>query len=166
MDMKNSNRLLSLDALRGFDMFWIIGWGAMWNGLAKLTDWPFFNWLSFQLTHPDWHGFRFYDLIFPLFLFIAGISFPFSLEKSQQTGIPQKSIIAKIVKRALTLVFLGFVCNGFLNLAFVKIGSASELGFLSFDISAVRFAHVLGRIGLAWMFAAFIFMGTKNCPSV
>ena len=162
METKNTNRLLSLDALRGFDMFWIIGWGAIWSGLAALTNWPLFNWWAFQLTHPDWHGFRFYDLIFPLFLFIAGISFPFSLEKSLQKGISQKAINIKIVKRALMLVFLGFVSNGFLRLAFIKIGSDCEGGFLCFDFSAIRFAHVLGRIGLSWMFAAFIFMKIKK----
>ena len=76
-----SKRLYSLDALRGFDMFWITGGEAIFAGLASLTGWPVFNWCAMQLEHVQWNGFHFYDMIFPLFLFIAGISFPFSLAK-------------------------------------------------------------------------------------
>jgi predicted acyltransferase len=141
----NNERLLSIDALRGFDMFWIIGWGSIWHSLAELTGSPFLNWWSFQMTHAEWEGFRFYDFIFPLFLFIAGISFPFSLDKSRQKGIAQKSLYFKIIKRALILVLLGFVFNGFLKL---------EFGWF-------RYTSVLGRIGLAWMFAAIIFINVK-----
>jgi len=136
---------MSLDALRGFDMFWIIGWGKIWHHLAKLTDWPFFNWWSMQMTHVEWEGFHFYDLIFPLFLFIAGISFPFSLEKSLQKGISKKRLYWRIIKRALILVFLGLVFNG----------------FLKFNLNDQRYTGVLIVIGLAWMFGAFIFINTK-----
>ena len=144
--MKTNERLLSLDALRGFDMFWIIGWGRIWHELAKLTDWPLFNWWSTQMNHCEWDGFHFYDLIFPLFLFIAGISFPFSLEKSQQKGLSKKAIYIRIIKRGLILVFLGLVFNG----------------FLKFNFDAQRYSGVLIRIGLAWMFAALIFINTKR----
>ena len=67
-----SQRLLSLDALRGFDMFWIIGGEGVAHAAAALTGWGWLAWLSGQLHHPEWNGFTFYDLIFPLFLFIAG----------------------------------------------------------------------------------------------
>ena len=142
----NSDRLVSLDALRGFDMFWIIGWGGIWHGLAQLTDWSIFNWWSTQMTHVEWNGFHFYDMIFPLFLFIAGISFPFSLEKSLQKGLGKKNLYFRIVKRGLILVFLGLVFNGLLR----------------FDFETQRYSSVLGRIGLAWMFSALIFMNTKR----
>ena len=142
----NPERLLSLDALRGFDMFWIIGSGRLWHELAKLTDWPIFNWWSTQMRHCEWNGFHFYDLIFPLFLFIAGISFPFSLEKSRQKGVAQKALYFRIIKRGLILVFLGLVFNGLLKL----------------DFDTQRYSGVLTRIGLAWMFAALIFINTKR----
>ena len=145
MSTKN-DRLLSLDALRGFDMFWIIGWGGIWHGLAELTDWSVFNWWSVQMTHVEWEGFRFYDMIFPLFLFIAGISFPYSFEKSQQRGITGKSLYFRIIKRGLLLVLLGLVFNG----------------LLKFDFDTQRYSSVLGRIGMAWMFAALIFINTKR----
>ncbi len=64
-------RLYSLDALRGFDMFWIMGADGIVRSLAKATGSPFLGIISEQMEHPDWNGFHFYDLIFPLFLLIA-----------------------------------------------------------------------------------------------
>src|SRR5437867_7047079 len=70
-------RLISVDALRGFDMFWIIGAGSFMDGLSKTTATGITRVLADQLDHADWVGFRFYDLIFPLFVFIVGISLVF-----------------------------------------------------------------------------------------
>ena len=67
-------RLYSLDALRGFDMFWIMGAEEIVNTMSRATGNSFWNGFANQLTHPDWNGFHFYDLIFPLFLFIAGVA--------------------------------------------------------------------------------------------
>jgi len=155
-------RLQSLDALRGFDMFWIAGGGGIFAGLASLTGWAPLVWWEKQLEHVAWHGFAFEDMIFPLFLFIAGISFPFSMAKRMENGVSQKSMYRQIFKRGLLLVLFGMIYNGLLNFAFVKVGSASETGMLSFDWSKMRFASVLGRIGLSWMFAALIFMNTRK----
>ena len=94
-----SNRMLSLDALRGFDMFWIMGGGAIFIGLAKLSDWPLVQWWADQQEHVPWHGFHFEDMIFPLFLFIAGISFPFSLAKRLSKHESRRSIYKHIVSR-------------------------------------------------------------------
>ena len=76
-EVKNQ-RLQSLDALRGFDMFFIMGGGALFVGLATWCPTPFFQAIASQMEHVPWHGFAFEDMIFPLFLFIAGISFPYS----------------------------------------------------------------------------------------
>ena len=146
MEKSQIQRLQSLDALRGFDMFWIIGGGGIFAGLASLTDWPILNWWANQLEHVEWHGFAFFDMIFPLFLFIAGISFPFSLAKSNQKGTSRKELYYKIIRRGLLLVLFGLVYNGI-----------SKLNFDDF-----RYASVLGRIGLSWMFAALIFFNTKK----
>lgn len=146
MKPEKTQRLQSLDALRGFDMFFIIGWGELWFGLATLTGWPIFEWWASQMKHAEWHGFTFYDMIFPLFLFIAGISFPYSMEKSFRNGLSKKSLHWRIVKRALILVLLGMIYNG----------------LLKFDVGNIRFSSVLGRIGLAWMFAAFIFLNARR----
>lgn len=142
----NTQRLQSLDALRGFDMFWIAGGKGIFVGLAAITGWPVLEWWKSQMGHVDWNGFAFYDMIFPLFLFIAGISFPFSMEKSLQKGVSHKDLYLRIFKRGITLVLLGMIYNG----------------LLKFDFENMRYASVLGRIGLAWMFAALIFINTKT----
>src|ERR1700676_4036565 len=72
-------RLYSLDALRGFDMFWIMGLGGVIQDLTKGSKSPFWNAFSDQFEHPVWNGFAFWDLIFPLFMFMAGVSTPYSV---------------------------------------------------------------------------------------
>ncbi len=138
-------RLQSLDALRGFDMFWIMGGEAIFTGLAALTGWPVFKWWAGQLEHVPWNGFHFYDMIFPMFLFIAGISFPFSLAKRTAKNDSRQSIYKHVITRGLVLVVLGIIYNN----------------GVVFNFDTMRYGSVLGRIGLAWMFAALIFMNTK-----
>jgi predicted acyltransferase len=148
--MENENkpatkRLYSLDALRGFDMFWIMGGEGIFVGLASLTGWPILKIWAEQLEHVPWNGFHFYDMIFPLFLFIAGISFPFSLAKRIAKNNSRSSIYKHIISRGLILVLLGILYNNGVR----------------FDFAHLRYGSVLGRIGLAWMFGALIFMNTK-----
>ena len=69
-----SQRLHSLDALRGLDMLMIIGLDRFFHRLAAANDSRFWDAVADQFTHPAWNGFHLYDLIFPLFLFIAGVS--------------------------------------------------------------------------------------------
>lgn len=138
-------RLHSLDALRGFDMFWIMGGEGIFIGLASLTGWPVLKWWAMQQEHVPWHGFHFEDMIFPLFLFIAGISFAFSLAKRYSGPENRKSLYTHVIKRGLILVLLGIIYNN----------------AVSFNFPGMRYASVLGRIGLAWMFAALIFMNTN-----
>ena len=140
-----SKRLYSLDALRGFDMFWIMGGEGIFVGLATLTGWPVLKWWAEQLHHVPWHGFHFYDMIFPLFLFIAGISFPFSMAKRYHSKENRKALYIHVIKRGLILVLLGII----------------YWNAISFDFANLRYASVLGRIGIAWMFAALIFMNTN-----
>ncbi len=138
--MKEKNRrLLSLDALRGFDMFFIMGGGALLLSLSSFLPDSVSAVIAEQMGHKEWHGFAFYDLIFPLFLFLAGVSFPFSLSKM---GKKKSRMLFKILRRALMLLFLGVLYNGLLN----------------FDFENLRYASVLGRIGLAWAAAALIYL--------
>ena len=136
-------RLLSLDALRGFDMVFIMGGAALLAALAQWLPCPFTHALAAQMDHVEWHGLRHHDTIFPLFLFIAGISFPFSLAKQRADGKSEGAIHWKVVRRGLTLVALGIIYNGLLS---------------HWDLTQARYASVLGRIGLAWMFAALIYL--------
>ena len=140
-------RLYSLDALRGFDMFWIIGAEEIFHGMAKATGTPFWTILSEQFTHPSWNGFHVYDLIFPLFLFLAGVSTPYSVGRDLENGKPRARLLLKVVRCGLILVLLGIVYNNGLQLR---------------PISDIRFSSVLGRIGIAYMLANIIFLYTKE----
>jgi predicted acyltransferase len=138
-------RLQSLDALRGFDMFWIIGGSAVVAGWAELTGWPWLHWVANQCEHVEWHGFKFWDLIFPLFLFIAGVAMPFSLTRRVERGDGKLALHLHVVRRGLVLVLLGVVYNGLLR----------------FDFEHLRYASVLGRIGLGYLFCGLIVLNTK-----
>jgi predicted acyltransferase len=140
-------RLYSLDALRGFDMFWILGAEDIFHELAKATDLPAFQWISNQLTHPAWNGFHLYDLIFPMFLFLAGVATPFSVGRELEKTNDRKKVVLRVVRRGLILVILGILNNNSLHLR---------------PFSDIRFGSVLGRIGLAYMFANIIFIYAKR----
>ena len=106
-------RLRSVDALRGFDMLWIVGGASMVKGLGKMDENPVTVFLTTQLTHVSWEGFHFYDLIFPLFLFILGISIVFSLDKALAKG-GRVAVLGRVFRRALLLFALGvFYYGGF-----------------------------------------------------
>lgn len=143
-----SDRLLSLDALRGFDLFWIVGGHAIVVALFKLTEWGWLGAIDAQLKHVDWNGFQAYDLIFPLFLFMAGVSTPYSLTRRLTEGA-RSEVCRKIVQRGLILVLLGVVYN-------------NGLQWKGFE--NMRFGSVLGRIGLAGMFAQLIFAFNFETP--
>ena len=148
-NIQQTGRLKSLDALRGFDMFWIMGAEEIFILLGTITGWPALEWWAGQMSHVEWHGFHAYDMIFPLFLFIAGVSFPFSASKRMAVKGGEKALYIHIFKRGFILFLLGIIYNN----------------GISFDFANMRFLSVLGRIGLAWMFAALIFMKTKNWKS-
>ena len=100
-----TQRLYSLDALRGFDMFWIIGAEEIFHKLSEIKGTPFWEGLAEQFHHPAWHGFAFYDLIFPLFLFLAGVATPYSIGKQIDKGTNKKSLLLRIIKRGSTFQF-------------------------------------------------------------
>src|SRR6266545_5379627 len=101
-----SQRLMSLDALRGFDMFWIIGAEDLFHGLDKISPTGVIRILAEQLDHADWEGFHFYDLIFPLFVFIVGVSLVFSLNKTiERSG--KGDAIKRVIHRGILLYIVG-----------------------------------------------------------
>ncbi|MFT5886596.1 MAG: putative acyltransferase [Arcticibacterium sp.] len=140
-------RLYSLDALRGFDMFWIIGGEEIFHALAEITQAPFWQSASNQFTHPEWNGFHMYDLIFPLFLFLAGVSTPLSIGKALENGKSKEQVLLRVIKRGLILVLLGIFYNNGLEIK---------------PISDIRFSSVLGRIGIAYMLANLIYIYSKE----
>ncbi len=130
-------RIYSLDALRGFDMFWITGGGLLATLVAQQTGW---TWLGDQMHHVKWEGFRFYDLIFPLFMFISGVAIPFAVAAKVEKNIPLRRIVRKVVFRFVSLVLLGLLYNGILKNGFEN----------------ARYASVLGQIGFGYLFACLI----------
>ncbi len=142
-------RLLSLDALRGFDMFWITGGSYLVTVLAQYTGAAWLKPVVDQMDHVEWAGFHFYDLIFPLFMFISGVAIPFALVSKLERKVPKKELANKALKRALILVFLGLIYNGVFRNGFEN----------------PRFASVLAQIGLAYYGAAMIVIYTKSFKS-
>jgi len=129
---------VSLDVLRGFDMFWILGADAVVLAIGAIF--PSLHWLEAQMEHKVWSGFAFYDLIFPLFVFISGVSLVFALPKTlAQHG--RTGAIRRIVVRAVILFALGILYNGGLSHAW----------------PAVRLAGVLQRIAIAYAVTGVLF---------
>jgi len=139
-------RLYSLDALRGFDMFCIIGGTSLFRIISKLTG---ADWLAFQLQHVKWDGFHFEDLIFPLFMFISGVSIPYSVKSKLENNIPERKLFLKVLKRMLVLILLGII----------------YAGALKSKLSEGRFVQVLGQIGIAYFFASLIVIYFKSLSS-
>ncbi len=142
----NKPRFQSLDALRGFDMFWIIGGGELLQALARCFPGRGFQVLAGQMEHVPWAGFHFYDLIFPLFMFISGATIPIAILSKRDKGTPKKELILKIARRMILLVMLGIVFNGTLRDGF----------------SNARYASVLGQIGISYFIASLILIHTRS----
>ncbi len=153
MNNTTNGRLISLDVLRGFVMFWIMSGEHIIHALAKAAPIPIFIWMSSQLHHAEWNGITFYDMIFPVFLFVAGVSMPFSFEKKMKlAGVKEPKDLPKAEKRKIYLSMLRRTC------ILLVLGSVVN-GLLRFDgFDQTRFASVLGRIGLAWFFAGIIYL--------
>ncbi|MCQ2391456.1 MAG: DUF5009 domain-containing protein [Kiritimatiellae bacterium] len=136
--MEKTERLASLDALRGFDMWFITGGSSFLVALAWLLTGTRETWIATQMTHVEWAGLRIYDLIFPLFLFISGVSFPYSCAKRREAGATTGGILRHILVRTLILIGLGLVY------------SRIQL----WDWPHFRVWSVIGRVGISWGVAA------------
>ncbi len=149
---------MSVDALRGFDMFWIIGADALVHALGRIADglhgnlsenqgsllYRFVKFLADQLAHVEWAGFHFYDLIFPLFVFIVGISIVFSLTKNIEQG-GRSAAVKRVFRRGILLFIVAlFYSGGFSHLW-----------------PDIRLMGVLNRIALAYTFAGLLFIFLK-----
>ena len=137
----SSQRLTSLDALRGFDMFWILGADSLAYALQEMAKNPATKFLAEQLDHAEWAGFRFYDLIFPLFVFIMGVSTVFSLTK-----IIEREGRAAAVKRVLIRGVLLFI------VALIYSG-----GFTN-PWPDMRLMGVLNRISICYTIGGLLFI--------
>src|SRR5665647_1661940 len=142
-----ARRIASVDALRGFNIFWILGGdGAIWSlDQMSTVKGPLASgighFLGSQLTHVAWEGFRFYDFIFPLFIFITGISIVLSLPRLvEREGLGKAHI--RVLRRALLLYGLGLIAYGGISQHWADI----------------RYVGVLQRIALCYLFASLLFL--------
>ena len=145
-----SNRLLSIDVLRGFDMLWITGTNHLTTALAAATGWTFLtNIVTPQLQHTQWTGIRFFDLIFPLFLFLSGCTIPLSIGKKVAAGEHKGKLLLRCFTRLLILIVLGIIYQQ----RWAPDRWPSVLGFigLSYFITAALVIYTPRKIHLAWI---------------
>jgi len=140
-DKTTVQRLISVDALRGFDMFWIIGADALVQTLNRMSETPVTRFLATQMDHAEWEGFRFYDLVFPLFLFIVGVSIVLSMDRMLATH-GRKGALIRIARRSVLLFVLGVFYYGGVSRAWPD----------------VQLSGVLPRIALCYFFAATLYV--------
>ncbi len=145
--MNNPKRLLSVDTLRGFDMVLISGGGAFIERLEGVTGIGWIDAVARQLKHPAWNGFTFYDFIFPLFLFTAGIALSYSIRSGLEKGLSKKALYKKALRRTIILIILGILDK--------------NIPLDIFDPAHIRYGTVLGRIGIATLATTFLFLNFR-----
>jgi predicted acyltransferase len=145
-----AQRVGSVDALRGFSMFTILGVDVLAKAIEQMlanAGWflaGFGAVIGTQFTHAKWHGLNFYDLVFPLFIFVTGVAIVFSLPKLvEQEG--KWAAHKRVLRRSVVLFALGVICYG---------GVANGW-------SEVRLGGVLQRIALCYLFASLLFLNVS-----
>jgi predicted acyltransferase len=139
-----NSRLTSLDALRGFDMFWILGADSFVAAMHEMGKNPVTKFFAEQVDHAEWDGFRFYDLIFPLFVFIMGVSTVYSLEKII-AGEGRAAAVKRVLMRGVLLFIVALIYSG---------------GFTN-PWPDMRLMGVLNRIALCYTFGGLLFIFTN-----
>ncbi|MEI7828754.1 MAG: hypothetical protein WCI31_03235 [Prolixibacteraceae bacterium] len=138
----SNERVISVDALRGFDMFWIMGGDMMFQGLDNVFHNKITAFLKLQTDHVEWLGFHFYDIIMPLFLFLVGISLVFSTRKRISKGASDKSLWMHTFKRVIILWILGMAVQG---------------NLLTYDINQIRlYSNTLQAIASGYLVATIL----------
>ena len=140
-------RIASVDALRGLNMFWIMGFDGAMVALAQMSEnkGPLVHsaggFLSSQFQHVAWQGFRFYDLIFPLFVFLTGVSIVLSLPRLVERDGKAKAHL-RVLRRSVLLYVLGLIAYGGISQHWADI----------------RLLGVLQRIALCYFFTSLMFL--------
>lgn len=137
-----SQRLVSVDALRGFDMFWIMGGHPIFLGLDNVFHNKGTAFIKQQFDHVEWFGFNFWDIIMPLFLFLAGVAMVFSFRKRMAENSSHKAIWIHTIKRVVILWILGMIVQGKL---------------LTYDINLIEFySNTLQAIASGYLVATIL----------
>ena len=133
-------RLMCVDALRGFDMLWIIGGAEVLITLCKASGIGFLQNMDVNFEH-SWGQFHFYDLIMPLFLFIVGVVMPISFGRRLAHGDSKKKLYLHVVRRVVILYILGLIASGHL----LKF-DASKLHLWTDTLHAIAMGYLVSSI--------------------
>ena len=149
--MKNthssSKRLESLDALRGFDLFFLVALGPLMHSLARTANVEWLNESMWVFSHVSWEGFSPWDLIMPLFLFMSGISMPFSLSRYKSIS-DKRPLLRRLAKRILLLWIFGMMCQG---------------NLLALDHNTIYlYSNTLQAIATGYLITALLFLFTSR----
>jgi predicted acyltransferase len=105
---KITQRLLSLDFMRGFIMVLLaLESTGLYEHLFEATKGTAMNNFFLQFFHHPWNGLRFWDLIQPGFMYMAGVAMAYSLTKQWQSGVSWSQSFKKTLKRCFWLFFWG-----------------------------------------------------------
>lgn len=142
------DRIVAVDALRGFSMFLIIGGGAILKTLFEKTNSGLLKGLLPQFEHVLWEGFHFWDLIMPLFMFTVGVTMPFSFKKRFKRGDSKKQLYYHVVKRTVLLFLLGMLAGG---------------NLLTYDLSKLRiYNNTLQAIAVGYLIASILMLNMRT----
>jgi predicted acyltransferase len=137
----------AIDALRGFDMFWIIGGQQLALAVGAFFPDGTRKAIEYQLEHAAWEGFTAWDLIMPLFLFVVGAAMPFSFSRRMEEGQSKAGLYGKIVRRAAILFVLGMIVQG---------------NLLQFNLSTLHlFSNTLQAIAVGYLVAGIVMLNVR-----
>jgi len=133
-------RIASIDFFRGFTMFLLIGESTqLYSHFSSIENSSIMQFIGTQLSHHQWHGLHFWDLIQPFFMFIVGVAIPFAVANRIRKGDSNKLVMLHALKRSFMLLFLGWA------LYCVEPG---KIGF--------RFQDVLAQLSFTYLIAFLI----------
>ncbi len=154
--MPPNQRLVSLDAFRGFIMLLMASSGL---GLAKMAQTQPDSWwwqqISYQVSHAPWQGCAFWDLIQPSFMFMVGIAVPLSVRRRKEQGQGFFGLTWHALTRAVILVLLAVLLStgskdAQTNWSFPNVLAQIGLGYI--------FLSILARLGWEYCAAAAVFI--------
>jgi len=135
------DRILSVDFFRGLTMFLLIGENTrLYSHIDSITGSSIMQFFGTQLSHHEWNGLHFWDLIQPFFMFIVGVAIPFAVANRIKKGDSNKPILLHALKRSFLLLFLGW--------ALYCIGPGKIV---------FRFQNVLAQLSVTYL-VAFLLM--------
>lgn len=142
----SKERVLSVDALRGFDMFWIMGGDIGFQSLDKVFHNKISGFIKMQFDHTEWFGFHFEDIIMPLFLFLVGVSMAYSFRKRLTNAVSDKGIWIHTIKRVIILWILGMIVQG--NLLTLD---PEKIEFYSNTLQAIASGYLISTILILYL---------------